>query len=91
MINYYVLAPFDDNYVELTNSTEEVTYVNASRIVFPGVDQKFLAASAPKEISYSQFWQMVLQENVSFLCSANILQVNLPGDSHRDDHQAGGV
>ena len=67
MINYSLLAPFDDNYVELTNSTEEVTYVNASRIVFPGVAQKFIAASAPKEISYPQFWQMVLQENVSFL------------------------
>ena len=67
MINYSVLAPFDDNYVELTNSTEEVTYVNASRIVFPGVAQKFLAASAPIPISFSQFWHMVIQENVRVL------------------------
>ena len=72
MINNSVPAPFDDNYVQLTNFTEEVTYVNASRIVFPGVAQKFMAASAPKEISYSQFWQMVIQENVRVFGSHQI-------------------
>ena len=91
MINNSVPAPFDDNYVQLTNFTEEVTYVNASRIVFPGIAQKFLAASAPKEISYSQFWHMVLQENVRNFWSQNIYLSKHPGDSDCDDHQAGGV
>ena len=64
--SHFVSVPYDDNYVKLTTCPDEVDYVNASRIVFSGVAQKFLAACAPKPASYRHFWQMVIQEKVSF-------------------------
>ena len=63
--------------------------MNASRIVFPGVAQKFLAASAPKPVSYCHFWQMVIQEKASLIFHRESCDVSL-GVSYRDDNEAGG-
>ena len=47
--------------------SSQVSFVNASRIVFPNCPQTFLAAQAPKPLSFNHFWHMVIQEEVSTL------------------------
>jgi protein tyrosine phosphatase len=64
-----VLAvPFDDNYItlasEIFQSEDETSYINASRIVFTGCSQTFIAAQAPKPISFNHFWHMVVEQKV---------------------------
>ena len=63
-----IAVPFDDNYIALESEiflgTGETNYVNASRIQFDGLDQKFIAAQAPKPESFNHFWHMVIQEKV---------------------------
>ena len=63
-----IVVPFDDNHItlesEIFQGTEETNYVNASRIQFDGLDQKFIAAQAPKLESFNHFWHMVVQEKV---------------------------
>ena len=60
-----------------------MTYVNASRIEFPGCSQKFLAASAPKPNSFKQFWHMVIQEKVSVI----VMITKLVEKNKRKAHQ----
>ena len=43
----------------------KTSYVNASRIVFANCEQTFLAAQAPKPVSFNHFWHMVVQEKVT--------------------------
>ena len=62
---------------------EDVTYVNASKIEFPGCSQKFLAASAPKPNSFKQFWHMVIQEKVSVI----VMITKLVEKNKRKAHQ----
>ena len=62
---------------------DDVTYVNASRIEFPGCSQKFLAASAPKPASFKQFWHMVIQEKVSVI----VMITKLVEKNKRKAHQ----
>ena len=67
-----VLAvPFDDNYItlasEMFQSEDETSYINASRIVFTGCSQVFIATQAPKPISFNHFWHMVLEQKVKLL------------------------
>ena len=89
--NYFVPVPYDDNYVKLASCPEEVSYVNASRIKFPGISQEFLAASAPKPVSYKQFWHMIFQENVGLLVSSdNLLKDKSLGACNCDVNQVGG-
>ena len=64
--------------------------MNASRIVFPGVAQKFLAASAPKPVSYQHFWQMVIQEKARLNFFQREYCEGSSGVSYRDDNEAGG-
>jgi hypothetical protein len=48
-------APFDDKYISLTSplfaAPEETSYVNASRIDFPGCQQAFIAAQVDWTLS----------------------------------------
>ena len=60
-----------------------MTYVNASKIEFPGCSQKFLAASAPKPNSFKQFWHMVIQEKVSVI----VMITKLVEKNKRKAHQ----
>ena len=41
------------------------SYVNASVIKFPGTGQIFIASQAPRDNSFSNFWQMILEKKVS--------------------------
>ena len=84
-MNHILAVPFDDNYINLNSSLEDddVTYVNASRIEFPGCSQKFLAASAPKPASFKQFWHMVIQEKVSVI----VMITKLVENNKRKAHQ----
>ena len=50
----------------------KASYVNASRIVFANCEQTFLAAQAPKPVSFNHFWHMVIQEEVEFLVITKI-------------------
>ena len=63
-----IAVPFDDNHIALESKIfrvgGETNYVNASRIQFYGLDQKFIAAQAPKPRSFNHFWHMVVQEKV---------------------------
>ena len=61
-------VPFDDNYVRLSDalfSSPAISYVNASRILFPGQGPAFIASQAPKPASFNHFWHMVIQEKVN--------------------------
>ena len=61
-------APYDDNYISLTSelfAPPEISYVNASRIKFDNCAQTFIACNGPKPNSFSQFWHMVIQEQVT--------------------------
>ena len=72
--------------IQVLNSSledDDVTYVNASRIEFPGCSQKFLAASAPKPASFKQFWHMVIQEKVSVI----VMITKLVEKNKRKAHQ----
>ena len=65
-----VLAvPFDDNFITLASkifqTEDETSYINASRIVFTGCSQAFIAAQAPKPISFNHFWHMVVEQKVT--------------------------
>jgi len=84
---YTDIAPFDDNYISLKSevfqSPEEVTYVNASRIVFTHCQQTFLAAQAPRPVSFCNFWHMVIQEEVSVI----VMITKLVENNKRKAHQ----
>merc|ERR1712037_204542 len=84
---YTDIAPFDDNYVCLKNEVfqgqDEVTYVNASKIVFPSCEQIFLAVQAPKPVSFHHFWHMVVQEKVSVI----VMITKLVEKNKRKAHQ----
>ena len=41
--------------------------MNASTIAFDNCEQIFLAAQAPKPVSFNHFWHMVIQEEVGLL------------------------
>ena len=45
----------------------DTNYVNASRIMFDGLEQTFIACQAPKPGSFSHFWQMVMEEEVEVI------------------------
>ena len=57
--------PYDDNYVRLEGVGVSGTYVNCSRIAFPGRPNKFLATQAPTPASTRHFWHLVIQEEVA--------------------------
>ena len=60
-------VPFNANVIHLTSplfAPPATNYVNASTIEFPDCSQKFIAAQAPKPVSFSHFWHMVIQEEV---------------------------
>ena len=42
----------------------ETNYINASRIVFTGCSQAFIATQAPKPIGFNHFWHMVIEQKV---------------------------
>ena len=45
-------------------ASPETSYVNASKISFPDLEQTFIACQAPKQLSFQHFWHMVIQEQV---------------------------
>ena len=60
-------VPFDDNYFSLKSelfAPPATSYVNASKISFPDLEQTFIACQAPKPLSFKHFWHMVIQEQV---------------------------
>ena len=63
----FIAVPYNDNHITLSSgvfASPETNYVNASRIVFPGYKQTFVASQAPKAASFQHFWHMVIQEKV---------------------------
>ena len=69
MIKAVLAVPFDDNLVSLASkkifqSEDETNYINASKIVFTGCSQAFIATQAPKPISFNHFWHMVVEQKV---------------------------
>ena len=65
---FVFLVPFDDNYITLASkifqTEDETNYINASKIVFTGYSQAFIATQAPKPISFNHFWHMVIEQKV---------------------------
>merc|ERR1739848_185526 len=83
---YLDIVPFDDNYVQLKSDvfkSPKVSYVNASRISFPKCDQTFLATQAPKPETVTNFWHMVIQEQVSVI----VMMTKLVENTKRNAHQ----
>ena len=62
------LVPFDDNYISLASkmfqSEDETSYINASKVVFTGCSQAFIATQAPKPISFNHFWHLIVEQKV---------------------------
>ena len=74
----------------------KASYVNASRIVFANCEQTFLAAQAPKLVSFNHFWHMVVQEKVTnvfslvfilFQVSVIVMVTKLVEKNKRKAHQ----
>jgi len=63
------MLPYDNNKVELSKAVgaPPSTYINASPISFPSMEQKFIALSAPQKNSFASFWQMVLDHKVNLI------------------------
>ena len=63
----FKLVPYDSNRVKLKNvaSVRSSDYINASFIRTPTIDQLFIAAQAPMEGTVNQFWQFVIEQNIS--------------------------
>ena len=51
-----------------------VDYVNASSIKFDGIKQEFIASIAPKPASFENFWQMIIEKEVSVIVMLTDLQ-----------------
>lgn len=63
---YSDMLPFNHNRVILSKAVGEpsTTYINASKIIFFGIKQEFLAVQAPKTNSIENFWQLVIDNQV---------------------------
>jgi len=72
------MLPYDNNRIELSTAVGDPpsTYINASPITFPGLKQQFIALSAPEPGSFSSFWQMVLDQEVSIIVMLTDLKEN---------------
>ena len=51
---------------ELFTTISKSDYINASRIKFENCQQEFIAAQAPKKVSFDHFWHLVVQEKVGW-------------------------
>ena len=63
-----ILVPYDSNIVTLQTPTGNppTTYINASIIRFNDMKPDFIATQAPKLNTFENFWQMVLEKEVSW-------------------------
>ena len=78
-------------YSNCSTGTPPTTYVNASIVHFKNMKPKFIATQAPKPNSYENFWQMVLELDVSSLEIDRACLISLfLGKSDRDAHCSGG-
>ena len=51
-----------------------VNYINASLIKFADMKQEFIASIAPKPNSFENFWQMIIEKEVSVIVMLTDLQ-----------------
>lgn len=72
---YPNMVPFDNNFISLSSATGSppTTYVNASPVRFERHEQSFIATQAPKPNTFSNFWQLVMENKVKLIVNTTSL------------------
>jgi len=66
---YNDILPYQGNTIatKIRTGVPPTTYINASMIKFPHLDQTFIATQAPKPNSFQNFWQLIVERKISVI------------------------